>query len=196
MDAPSMEEPPQQRILTAARRIVAERGMTALSVQTVATEAKVTKSAISYHFGSKDGLVRAIIGSMAVKEPDEARAAIGRIEDPAERFHAFVSLYLERVRTNVNFRIAFALGPTAFSDEKIRVSATTAALDMAALHLPTRDRSVGVLMAVLMSAVTGLAFNYASRSKVMDLDACVAQLEESMAPAFLRAMAAADRARK
>ena len=167
--------------------------MTALSVQTVATEAQVTKSAIGYHFGNKDGLVRAIIGSMAVKEPDEARAAIGRIADPAERFHAFMSLYLERVRTNVNFRIAFALGPTAFNDEKIRVSAKTAGLDREALHLPTDDRSVGVLIAVLMSAITGLAFNCASRSKVMDLDACFAQLEESMAPAFVHAMTAADR---
>jgi AcrR family transcriptional regulator len=196
MDGPASEESPQSRILSAARRIVAERGMTALSVQTVATEAQVTKSAIGYHFGSKDGLVRAIIGSVAVKEPDEARAAIGRIEDPAERFHAFMSLYLERVRTNDNFRIAFALGPTAFNDEKIRVSAKTAALDMAALHLPARDRSVGVLMAVLMSAITGLAFNYASRSKVMDLDACFAQLEESMAPAFVQAMTAADRSQE
>lgn len=164
--------------------------MAALSVQTVATEASVTKSAISYHFGSKDGLVRAIIESMAVKEPDEARTAIGKLHDPAERFHAFMALYQDRVRNNVNFRIAFALGPTAFNEEKIRVSAKTAALDMQALHLPMGDPAVGVLMAVLMSAITGLAFNYASRSAVMDLDACFAQLEKAMAPAFLSAMTA------
>jgi len=169
--------------------------MTALSVQRVATEANVTKSAISYHFGGKDGLIRAIIESMAVKEPDEARMAVGRIEDPAERFHAFISLYLDRVRTNVNFRIAFALGPTEFNDEKIRVSARTAMLDMEALHLPLGDPSVGVLMAVLMSAITGLAFNYRSRSAVMDLDACFAQLERAMAPVYLEAIAAAGRSR-
>ena len=170
--------------------------MTALSVQTVATEADVSKSAISYHFGSKDGLIRAIIESMAVRQGDEARKAVGRIEDPAERFHAFISLYLDRVKTSDNFRIAFALGPTAFNEEKMRVSAKTAALDMQALHLPTGDRSVGVLMAVLMSAITGLAFNYASRSAVMDLDACFAQLEESMAPAFVKAMTEADRSKE
>ncbi len=184
MGAPSMGESPQERILSAARRIVAERGMTALSVQTVATEADVTKSAISYHFGNKDGLVRAIIQSMAVKEPDEPRQAVGRIEDPSERFHAFMALYLDRVRNNVNFRISFALGPTSFNEEKIRVFAKTAALDMEALHLP-RDPQVGVFMAVLMSAITGLAFNYTSRGSVMDLDACFAQLEQAMAPVFL-----------
>ena len=138
MDSASTGESPHDRILAAARQIVLTRGMTALSVQTVATEADVSKSAISYHFGSKDGLIRAIIESMAVRQGDEARKAVGRIEDPAERFHAFMSLYLDRVKTSDNFRIAFALGPTAFNEEKIRVSAKTAALDMEALHLPTR----------------------------------------------------------
>jgi AcrR family transcriptional regulator len=188
MDSASKGESPHDRILAAARQIVLSRGLSALSVQTVATAADVSKSAIAYHFGSKDGLVRAIIESMAVKPDDEARQAVGRIEDPAERFHAFMSLYLDRVRTSDNFRIAFGLGPTTYNEEKIRVSAKTAALDMQALHLPGDDRSVGVLMAVLMSAITGLAFNYASRSSVMDLDACFAQLEQAMAPAFLNAI--------
>ena len=60
------------------------------------------------------------------------------------------------------------------------------------MHLRLGHPSAGVLMAVLMSAITGLAFNYASRSAVMDLDACFAQLEQSMAPDFIRAMTAAD----
>jgi AcrR family transcriptional regulator len=194
MGAASTELSPHDRILETARRIVLSRGMTALSVQTVATEAAVSKSAIAYHFGSKDGLVRAIIESMAVKEPDEARAAVGRIEDPAARFHAFIELYQERVRTSENFRIAFALGPTQFNDEKMRVAGRTAMLDMQALHLSRDDPSVGVLITVLMSAITGLALNYASRAAVMDLDACFAQLERSMAPGFVEAMTAADRA--
>ena len=47
-----------------------------------------------------------------------------------------------------------------------------------------------------MSAITGLAFNYASRSAVMDLDACFAQLEQSLAPAFIQAMTGADRSKE
>jgi AcrR family transcriptional regulator len=192
MDSVSGGSTPHDRILAAARQIVLTRGMTALSVGEVATEAGVSKSAIAYHFGCKDGLIRAIIESMAVKQGDEPRLAVGRIEDPAERFHAFMSLYLDRVKTSDNFRIAFALGPTAFNEEKIRVSSVTAGLDMQALRLRREDPSVGVLMTVLMSAITGLAFNHASRSAVMDLDACFARLEQSMAPAFVQAMTAAD----
>jgi hypothetical protein len=75
------------------------------------------------------------------------------------------------------------------------VFAKIAAFDVEALHL-TAHRSDGALMAVLMSALTGLAFDYASRSAVMDLDACFAQLEQSMAPASLQAMSAADRSKE
>jgi AcrR family transcriptional regulator len=193
MDSAAAGRSPHERILAAARGIVLTRGVAALSVQAVATAADVSKSAIAYHFGNKDGLIRAIIASMAVRPDDEPRQAVGGIEDPAQRFHAFMSLYLDRVKTSDNFRIAFGLGPTAFNDEKIEISAKTAVLDMQALRLPMDDPAVGVLMAVLTSAITGLAFNYVSRSAVMDLDACFAQLEQAMAPAFLRAMAAAGR---
>ena len=140
MDSASTGVSPHDRILAAARQIVLTRGMPALSVGEVATGAGVSKSAIAYHFGSKEGLIRAIIESMAVKPGDE-RLAVGRIDSPAERFHAFISLYLDRVETSDNFRIAFALGPTAFNEEKIRVSAVTAALDMQALRLHREDPS-------------------------------------------------------
>lgn len=167
--------------------------MTALSVHAVAVAAGVTKSAISYHFGGKDGLVRAVIESLAVKDGDPARLAIGRIEEPAERFHAFMAMYLDRARNHENFRIAFALGPTQYNEEKMRVYAKGAAMDFEALHLRKDDPSVGVLMAVLMSAITGLALNYVSRGSVMDLDACFAELERVMAPAFLPRMVATGR---
>lgn len=90
MDATSGGQSPRDRILSVARRIIAERGLAKLSVQAVATEAGVTKSPISCQFGSRDGLIRAILESMAVKQGDEATKAIGRMEDPAERFSAFM----------------------------------------------------------------------------------------------------------
>jgi AcrR family transcriptional regulator len=184
---------PHDKILSAARHIVAERGLAALSVHTVATEAGVTKSAISYHFGNKDGLIRAILESMVVPQGDEARAAIRRVDHPADRFHAFMALYLDRVKNNENFRIAFALGPSPFSDAKIRVSGRTSTADRDALRLPPDDPHVDVLMSVLMAAITGLAFHYSSMRAITDLNACFAQLEESMAPAFVQAMIDRDR---
>ena len=67
-DSTSQGQSPRDRILAAARRIVAERGLAELSVQNVVSEAQVSKSAISYHFGSKDGLILALVEELAEKE--------------------------------------------------------------------------------------------------------------------------------
>ena len=77
MDSAPRGQTPHDRILAAARRVITSRGLHELSVQAVATEAGVTKSAIAYHFGNKDGLVLELIGELAVQEGEEARAGSG-----------------------------------------------------------------------------------------------------------------------
>jgi len=195
MEAGPAQEAPRDRILAAARRIVTARGLGALSVQTVATEAGVTKSAISYHFGSKDGLVLQLIGELADQESRRAKEDVGRIEDPAERFSAYLALYRQLVQTSDHWRLAFALWPTSHLDEKTRMFARSAASDLEALHLPPDDPSAQVLLSVLRGAITGLAFMYEARAPVMHIEACFAQLERAMAPVYLEAVAAAERSR-
>ena len=195
-DSTSQGQSPRDRILAAARRIVAERGLAELSVQNVASEARVSKSAISYHFGSKDGLILALIEELAEKESETAKKAVGKLDDPAERFSAYLALYLHLVQTSDHWRLAFALWPTSHLDEKTRVFARSAASDLEALHLPPDDPSALVLLSVLRAAITGLAFIYEARAPVMHLKACFAQIEQSMAPAFLQAMTAADRSKE
>jgi len=193
MDSALSGDTPRDRILAAARRIVTSRGLQELSVQTVATEAGVTKSAISYHFGSKDGLVLELIGELADQESRRAREDVGRIEDPAERFSAYLALYRQLVQTSDHWRLAFALWPTSHLDEKTRMFARSAAADLEALHLPPDDPSAQVLLSVLRAAITGLAFMYEARAPVMHIEACFAQLERAMAPVYLEALAEAER---
>jgi AcrR family transcriptional regulator len=50
------------RILDAAERLFARRGFAATSLRTIVAEAGVNLAAVHYHFGSKDGLVRAVFG--------------------------------------------------------------------------------------------------------------------------------------
>jgi AcrR family transcriptional regulator len=195
MEAGPAQQAPRDRILAAARRIVTERGLGALSVQTVAAEASVTKSAISYHFGSKDGLVLELIGELADQESQRAREELGRIEDPGERLSAYVALYRQLVQTSDHWRLAFALWPTSHLDEKTRMFARSAASDLEALHLPPDDPSAQVLLSVLRGAITGLAFMYEARAPVMHVEACFAQLERAMAPIYLEAIAAAGRSK-
>jgi AcrR family transcriptional regulator len=190
MKAGQAQDSPHERILAAARRIITSRGLQELSVQTVATEAGVTKSAISYHFGSKDGLVLELIGELADQESQRAREDVGRIEDPAERFSAYLALYRQLVQTSDHWRLAFALWPTSHLDEKTRMFARSAVADLEALHLPPDEPSSQVLLSVLRGAITGLAFMYEARAPVMHIEACFVQLERAMAPVYLEAVAA------
>ena len=121
--------PAAGRIVEAARTIAAARGLDALSVQAVATAAGVHKSAIGYHFGNKQGLVLALIESLGHEESNKARRAVGRVADPSERFHAYLSLYRELVMTSDHWRLAIALGPAPHYDEKTKVLGRSVALD-------------------------------------------------------------------
>lgn len=60
--------PTAQRLLKAARRVVMRRGYPGLSVKAVGQEAGVHESLIYYHFGSKAGLVEALVNSL-VEDP-------------------------------------------------------------------------------------------------------------------------------
>jgi AcrR family transcriptional regulator len=52
------------RILEAAERLFAERGLASLSLRAVTGAAGVNLAAVNYHFGSKEGLVRALVRRM------------------------------------------------------------------------------------------------------------------------------------
>lgn len=52
------------RMIDAAERIVAERGLGAMTVRAVQESAgQANKSAVQYHFGDRDGLIRAVLDS-------------------------------------------------------------------------------------------------------------------------------------
>jgi AcrR family transcriptional regulator len=53
-----------ERVLDAAKRLLAERGWRALTVSEICREAGVYRAAINYHFGSKDGLFAALLDSL------------------------------------------------------------------------------------------------------------------------------------
>ena len=64
----------RERILDAALDLFGERGLTGTTVRDIALRAKVNVAAISYHFGGKDELYRAVatsvIGSIEMRVRD------------------------------------------------------------------------------------------------------------------------------
>jgi AcrR family transcriptional regulator len=106
-----------QRVLEAAKRIVAERGLSALTLDAVAQESGEYRSAIRYHFGDKAGLLAAIMDSTALSPATVPLfEAVGAAEAGRPRALAHVAA-LETVSADTEqFRLFWALLPHVLND--------------------------------------------------------------------------------
>lgn len=111
---PIFGEPPAERadaarnrglILDAAARLIAERGVEAVSMDDVAAAAGVGKGTLYRRFGDKAGLGVAILDA---RERDLQEAILrgppplGPGAPPGERLHAFVDAYLDYLGRNLD----------------------------------------------------------------------------------------------
>lgn len=98
----------RQALLSAAERLVAEGGLEALALRTVADHAGTTTRAVYSVFGSKDGLVDAL-AARAFQLLDDALDRLPRTDDPSDDLVVFATkLYRPFVLEHPTlFRIAF-----------------------------------------------------------------------------------------
>jgi AcrR family transcriptional regulator len=88
----------RDRLLTAGRRVFAERGYHAASLDSVSERAGCTKGALYHHFGSKEGLLLALLDQQVAGRLAQARAPTDAL--PSERMpfdREFTLLFLEFV---------------------------------------------------------------------------------------------------
>jgi AcrR family transcriptional regulator len=85
---------PRERILDAALDLFGERGLTGTTVRDIAARAQVNVAAISYHFGGKDKLYRAVAGTVIGSIEARVRDRIGHVLDrpPADAEGALAAL--------------------------------------------------------------------------------------------------------
>ena len=74
-----------ERLLAAGERLFAERGYADVSTRALTRAAAVNLSAITYHFGGKEGLYRAVIARMLRETEPLRRALIEDIRDGVAR---------------------------------------------------------------------------------------------------------------
>ena len=81
---PSGEPTARQALVAAARRHLEAGDLAAVSSRALATEAGVSHTLVNYHFGSRDALIAAAIGSRVAPHDviSLARDATGRIQLP------------------------------------------------------------------------------------------------------------------
>ncbi|WP_040789706.1 TetR/AcrR family transcriptional regulator [Nocardia paucivorans] len=80
--------PTEQRLLSAAEKLFAERGIDAVSLRAVMAEAGTNVASVHYHFGSKDALVEALISRRSDQihtRRDELLDAVEKSETPTAR---------------------------------------------------------------------------------------------------------------
>lgn len=82
-------------LVTAARALFAERGYDGASVRAITRRAGSNLGAITYHFGSKEGLYHEVVASM-VRPIRDRIVAVARQEAPAlDRLDAVVEAYFQ-----------------------------------------------------------------------------------------------------
>ncbi len=84
-------EASRRRILDAAITLICERGYSGTSVGAVCKQAGVVKTALYWHFGSKAGLLSAIIAEITEQWVDDLKNQAGEGANPLERLDAMLA---------------------------------------------------------------------------------------------------------
>jgi AcrR family transcriptional regulator len=108
-----------QKLLLAAKRIIAADGFSALTLNAVAAQSGENKAMISYYFGNKAGLVAAVLDSVI---HDEYVVSRGRMRDldPEQRREQLVAELRHMSGATDEFLVFFELLPHVLRDEVLR----------------------------------------------------------------------------
>jgi AcrR family transcriptional regulator len=99
-----------QRLVQAAREVLAEQGLAGFKVLDVAARANANVALINYHFGGRDGLLDEVVRRTAT-EVAQARAtrlsqlleiSAGAMPDPRAVVHCWIDPWIENVRRKDN----------------------------------------------------------------------------------------------
>ena len=108
-----------QRLLVAAKGIIATEGFDALTLNSVSAAAGENKAMIAYYFGNKAGLIAAVLDSVI---HDEYIASQDRMKgvDPERRTQRLVEEMRRMDALAEDFQVFFELLPHVLRDEALR----------------------------------------------------------------------------
>ena len=110
--------PAAREILAAAQRVLLEKGFTGLTLRNVAHESGANSAMVQYYFGSKDGLVEAMIDSVFRDDQEEAATIMAAVPRE-ERVARFVD-GLRTIGSSRSFRVFFDILPYALRIDRLR----------------------------------------------------------------------------
>ncbi|OTG66369.1 TetR/AcrR family transcriptional regulator [Acinetobacter silvestris] len=92
----------RQRILDSAMQLAAEKGVTGVSIQAVATMAGITKGGVFHHFANKHILIEAMLNLILSQLDQEVESVIA--SDPV-KYGCFTRAYIELTLTSEAFGV-------------------------------------------------------------------------------------------
>jgi AcrR family transcriptional regulator len=102
-------EESDHRLMAAAARIIAEEGYPAATLERVGEAAGFSRGLASRKYGSKDGLIEAVIRHVAVYVNARVDAALEGVDDPARQVLALVDRFVALVQEDLVVRAYFVL---------------------------------------------------------------------------------------
>jgi TetR/AcrR family transcriptional regulator, transcriptional repressor for nem operon len=95
----STSHPTRTKLLDAGQRLMLSRGFTATTVDEICAEAAVTKGGFFHHFKSKEQFGEAVLGHYRASTQRMLQGApFGGVEDPLERLHGYLDLFVAVAR--------------------------------------------------------------------------------------------------
>jgi AcrR family transcriptional regulator len=187
------------RILDAARRILSEKGYAKLTLQAVEEESGEYRALVAYYFGSKQGLVEALIDSLMDDEDLALRERVDAVHEPDERVRTLVDEQRAISADWRGFRAFYELLPHIMRDDRLRAGLATSYAQSRDLDRQTLAFGRGALAAadldklaaLSVAIVDGLAVQYAADPEHFDHEGTYA-LWETMVLACLRETRADD----
>lgn len=102
-------EESENRLLAAAAEIIAAEGYLACTLERVGERAGFSRGLASRKYGSKDGLIEAVIWRVSGQVHEQIEAAIEGIDSPLERLLTLLDRFVELVLREVSVRAYFVL---------------------------------------------------------------------------------------
>ncbi|HZR79674.1 MAG TPA: TetR/AcrR family transcriptional regulator [Candidatus Binatia bacterium] len=177
------------RLLRAATRRFAERGYSATSVDDVCRDAGVVKTALYWHFDSKEGLLAAVLEETATAWIQGVVDTVFQTGDPRERLRRAI----DGMRDLIENRPALLRILHAMTLERTRVSRATRAVllrvsdraraalvDGLAEAIGTRPAGLEGVAAIVLAAVDGIFLQHQLRQDPAELDRLFAELERAI----------------
>jgi len=190
--------PTAQRLLDAARRLLARSGFNSLSVEAIGREAGENKALIRYYFGSKNGLLLALVDGLVADTLRYTRQRLSALSSQEYRSRLIVETAEAILADEESYRLLFDLLPRLL--ENPSMAKQLAELYRGYRELNTRalwaDRSeeppdeVRNLAAMTVALTDGLAVQLLAEPGSVDIRGMLAMWQSFVESALASASAA------